>query len=294
MSSPKTEGLKGEKDSEFWPELDVSPIRPGPFATALIAGSAAGTAVDVILYPLDTVKTRLQSANGFWKTGGFSGIYRGVLPAFVGSAPNAAVFFATYDTSKHKLEKYFRCANNPAVHMIAASLGEITACIVRVPVEIVKQRRQALGDKRAIVLMSEILNKEGFLGFYRGYGTTILREIPFSVIQFPLWEYFKMQVAHRKGNVSPFESSLCGALAGGIAAGVTTPFDVAKTRIMLAEANTVEATGSFLTIWRIVYSQRGLKGLFSGVIPRTIWISFGGSIFFGTYELVKTMLQGSS
>lgn len=40
------------------------------------------------LFPLDTLKTRLQSQAGFWKSGGFSGIYRGIGPAFVGSAPN--------------------------------------------------------------------------------------------------------------------------------------------------------------------------------------------------------------
>lgn len=44
--------------------------------------------VDMALFPLDTLKTRLQSQAGFWSSGGFSGIYRGIGPAFVGSAPN--------------------------------------------------------------------------------------------------------------------------------------------------------------------------------------------------------------
>lgn len=34
--------------------------------------------------------------------------------------------------------------------------------------------------------------------------------------------------------VRPWQSSLCGAFAGGFSAAVTTPLDVAKTRIMLA------------------------------------------------------------
>ncbi len=33
---------------------------------------------------------------------------------------------------------------------------------------------------------------KGFLGLYRGYFATISREIPFSIIQFPLWEFFKV------------------------------------------------------------------------------------------------------
>ena len=35
------------------------------WTVALAAGGAAGTAVDVALFPLDTIKTRLQSNAGF-------------------------------------------------------------------------------------------------------------------------------------------------------------------------------------------------------------------------------------
>ena len=51
------------------------------------AGGVAGTAVDVILFPFDTLKTRLQSAEGFAKAGGFRGIYSGIASAASGSAP---------------------------------------------------------------------------------------------------------------------------------------------------------------------------------------------------------------
>lgn len=52
------------------------------------AGGAAGMAVDVTLYPLDTIKTRLQSELGFRTAGGFQKIYRGLGPALLGSAPS--------------------------------------------------------------------------------------------------------------------------------------------------------------------------------------------------------------
>ncbi|CAG8813675.1 9514_t:CDS:2, partial [Racocetra persica] len=57
------------------------------FAQALVAGGIAGTSVDVILYPLDTIKTRLQSKSGFYSSGGFRGIYSGLTSVIIGSAP---------------------------------------------------------------------------------------------------------------------------------------------------------------------------------------------------------------
>ena len=39
---------------------DESEVNKVPFTLALISGGVAGTAVDVALYPLDTLRTRMQ------------------------------------------------------------------------------------------------------------------------------------------------------------------------------------------------------------------------------------------
>ena len=70
------------------------------FFTSLVAGAGAGIAVDVSLYPIDTLKTRMQASNGFFAAGGFKGIYRGISAAAWGSAPGAAAFFSSYESSK--------------------------------------------------------------------------------------------------------------------------------------------------------------------------------------------------
>jgi solute carrier family 25 S-adenosylmethionine transporter 26 len=72
---------------------------PTSFLTALVAGGLAGTSVDVTLFPIDTLKTRLQAPQGFLKAGGFRGIYNGIGAAAAGSAPGAALFFSTYEVS---------------------------------------------------------------------------------------------------------------------------------------------------------------------------------------------------
>merc|ERR1711971_1382201 len=142
----------------------------------------------------------------------------------------------------------------------AAGLGEVTACLVRVPVEIVKQRRQA-GALSSVEIVRSTWRAEGLGGFYRGYLTTVARE-----------------------------ASLCGAIAGGVSAGLTTPLDVAKTRIMLAKPGTEEAGAGTLQMWRIVAREAGVRGLFAGLVPRVTWISVGGAVFFGVYEKIKSVL----
>ncbi len=78
---------------------------------SLVAGGCAGTVVDVTLFPIDTIKTRLQSPNGFWKAGGFRGIYNGLGAATLGSAPGAALFFTTYEVNV-MYHVFYHCGSN--------------------------------------------------------------------------------------------------------------------------------------------------------------------------------------
>lgn len=84
------------------------------------------------------------------------------------------------------------------------------------PIEIVKQRRQAVkGAGHPFRIVGDTLRREGFLGMYRGFGSTVLRDVPFSAIQFPIWEALKTQWrASSQREISPWEVSLCGAVAG--------------------------------------------------------------------------------
>ncbi|XP_011881414.1 PREDICTED: S-adenosylmethionine mitochondrial carrier protein homolog, partial [Vollenhovia emeryi] len=247
----------------------------------IVAGGAAGTFVDIALFPLDTLKTRLQSAEGFLKTGGFAGLYKGICPVIVGSAPTAALFFLTYEEIKTVVRPRISADYYTPLHMGAAATAEMVACLIRVPVEVMKQRRQAqIQDKKSL----------GLRLLYRGYWSTVLRDTPFSVVQFPLWEYLKRSYSFYIGReIYPVESAICGAIAGGISAAVTTPLDVAKTRIMLANRTLLSSELKILNVLHGVYLQNGFYGLFAGFGPRVMWITLGGFIFFGIYEEAKVL-----
>jgi len=249
---------------------------------ALSSGAVAGLAVDLTLYPLDTMKTRLQSQQGFKSAGGFSKIYAGVPAVAVGSAPGSAVFFFSYELSKRHLE---RVTPHPTLaHMTAATFGELTACLIRVPTEVFKQRAQATPGISTMRLVVHGLANDGLIGCYRGYWSTVGREIPFSFVEFPLWEFLKRSWSTKQDKpCTPIQTAVCGSVAGAVAAGLTTPLDVAKTRIMLSRKTRGDRS-TIRTVLADIYRTKGYRGVYAGFWPRVIWMALGGFVFFGAYE----------
>ena len=81
-----------------------------------------------------------------------------------------------------------------------------------------------------------------------------------------------------------------GALSGGLAAVVTTPFDVMKTRMMTAPR------GLPVSMQMVAFSilrQEGPLGLLKGAVPRFFWIAPLGAMNFAGYELAKKAMDKS-
>lgn len=121
----------------------------------------------------------------------------------------------------------------------------------------------------------KILRSEGGFGLYRGFTATIQREIPFSAVQFPIYEYLKKRFARDDRR----RMAICGSIAGGVTALLTTPLDVLKTRTML---NSNSDNPSFKKLW----NEGRIRSLFAGAVPRVLWVSIGGFVFFGVYEKI--------
>ena len=222
--------------------------------------------------------------------------------AVVGSAPGAALFFVTYEGTKAYLNERWTSKTgqnehlqDSAIHMAAASVGEVAACAVRVPTEIVKQRAQASQHPSSLEAFRYILSLRKGNGFgamwsqlYRGWSITIFREVPFTIIQFPLWEALKKWRCRKTGatDASAAESAVFGCLSGAVAAGATTPLDVLKTRMMLSK-DPVGLSSLTKSIW----SKEGPRAFVSGLGPRVGWISVGGAVFLGSYQWASNALS---
>jgi len=114
-------------------------------------------------------------------------------------------------------------------------------------------------------------------GLYKGFQPNLLREVPFALIQYPLYEYLHTQSSIPR----PFDGCIAGAIAGFL----TTPLDVLRTRALSDTVNT-----SYLALMRTM-RKAGISSCWKGAVPRVIWIGIGGGVYFEAYQRTKQWLQ---
>ena len=141
-------------------------------------------------------------------------MYNGMFAAAAGSAPGAALFFSTYETVKSSLTERVDPAYHTACYMASSACGEVTACWIRVPTENIKQKMQVGQYINTTDCLNAIARSgRAGSGFYKGYTATVSREVPFSFIQFPIYETLKKQWAQWQGSdVTPIQSAVCGSI----------------------------------------------------------------------------------
>ena len=270
---------------------------------ALSSGAVAGIITELTIFPIDSIKTRMQSGDGFFKSGGFRHLYRGVSAVFLSSAPDAALFFGTYETLKIVLAKYAPKGideSHPITHFCSSAAAELVACSVRAPVDQIRQRVQAGQYKGTWQAIQHLwMSNRSPLSVrlrraYRGYLPTAARDVPFSFIQLPIYEFLKVELAKFvERDLAPFEAACCGAAAGSFAGLVTTPLDVTKTRIMLGRPSALGTSyRTFGTTIRTIYSEEGARTLFRGATARVAWMGTGAFILFGAFHATRGVLMG--
>ncbi|ONK58219.1 uncharacterized protein A4U43_C09F9780 [Asparagus officinalis] len=255
----------------------------------IIAGGTAGVVVESVLYPIDTIKTRLQAARVGSKIQ-WKGLYSGLAGNLAGVLPASAVFVGVYEPTKQKLLKVFPENLSAFAHLTAGAIGGAASSLIRVPTEVVKQRMQTGQFASAPDAVRLIVAKEGFKGLFAGYSSFLLRDLPFDAIQFCLYEQLRIgyKIAARRELSDP-ENAVIGAFAGAITGAITTPLDVLKTRLM------VQGSGAkykgLISCAQTIVREEGPAVLLKGIGPRVLWIGIGGSIFFGVLEKTKQLLS---
>uniref|UniRef100_A0A673WV36 Mitochondrial glutamate carrier 1 n=1 Tax=Salmo trutta TaxID=8032 RepID=A0A673WV36_SALTR len=308
-----------------------SAIQPKLLPAKLINGGIAGLIGVSCVFPIDLAKTRLQNQqNGSRlytsmsdcliktiRSEGYFGMYRGSAVNLTLVTPEKAIKLAANDFFRQYLSKDGQKLT--LIKEMLAGCGAGTCqVIVTTPMEMLKIQLQDAGrieaqrklmpetvgpgtvptkSPTAMQLTRELLKEKGIAGLYKGLGATLLRDVPFSIIYFPL--FANLNTLGKRGAEGPapfYVSFLAGCLAGSTAAVAVNPVDVIKTRIQSMNRGSTEETYSGVTdcISKIMKNE-GPSAFLKGAYCRALVIAplFGIAqvvYFFGVGEYILGFL----
>lgn len=269
-------------------------------------GTVGALATCALLTPLDVARHSAQAAiskkspaPGFREAfqaarkPGIRGLWRG-LPLSLGlAASSPAVFLLSYE-----LQKGSREALEAGLYARAAQI-----CLLQ-PLEFLRTCRQATSMVSASEVVHlergpwQVVCAEGVTSLWRGVIPTLLRDVPAVGI---FWTSYSFLQSYTVGSEQDFLSdeppggalqlSATAAVCGAVAAGLTQPFDVVKTRMQVHQQVRSDHSGyRKVTIARVVptlkevYSMAGVMGFWAGGLARGLRAAAGGFLLGPLFE----------
>ena len=144
--------------------------------------------------------------------------------------------------------------------------------------------------------IAALARTHGNLHLWRGLGTTLWRDVPFSGLYWAGYESIKHSL-NLQGHEGAGVAFASGAISGTLAALATSPFDVLKTRkqalLMSGSIGGTESgsVGTFAVLREIVRNE-GVSALYAGLVPRITKIAPACCIMIGCFE-VRLCPRGS-
>lgn len=271
------------------------------------------------------------------KNEGISTLWRGLSPTLVMVIPGNVIYFAGYDWLRyHKASPIRKISSDTYAPLIAGSLARVAAGVAVSPIEMFRTRMQATAGSGADVFretmsgLHHMARTQGFTSLWRGLTLTLWRDVPFSGFYWWGYEAIRNQLTDARelakgrtleagqsmtsgraaqadqDHATTFvDSFIAGAGSGSVAAFITTPFDVGKTRQQVYhhagdDAPSVIAAKEAAKIGKHIpeelsmprflhhiYKEEGMAGLFKGWAARCMKVAPACAIMISSYELGK-------
>ncbi|XP_021280695.1 mitochondrial carrier protein MTM1 isoform X3 [Herrania umbratica] len=247
---------------------------------------------------------------------GFARLWRGTNASLALAVPTVGIYMPCYDIFRNSIEEF--TTNNaptltPYVPLVAGIFARSLACVTCYPVELARTRMQAFKETQSgvkppgvwktlvgvinpVMSTNYIQNLQSYRILWTGLSAQLARDVPFSGICWSTLEPIRRKLLVLMGDEAGVGRILganftAGFVAGSIAAAVTCPLDVAKTRSQIEKDPTkalkMTTRQTLLEIWR----DGGMKGLFTGLGPRVGRAGPSVGIVVSFYEVVKYALH---
>jgi len=303
---------------EQWEDWDASTM---PLWKHAMAGSCAGVMEHIGMYPLDTVKTHMQALKPGARlgvvdvvrsivqdTGGF-GFLRGISAIAAGCIPAHIALFTSYEFSKQRLLSA-EGAHEPMKAAFCGACATVCHDVILTPMDVVKQRMQLGAYRNTGDCLRSTLRGEGVRGLYRSVPTTLALNVPFGGVFVASNESLKLSLGLGENSGSNGDSArsassrsdlplyfMSAGLSGALAAGVTQPLDVVKTRLQTQDVAVGSVRHSafpkysgFVPTVMTIVREEGAATFVRGMLPRMIHAVPSAAMCWGTYEAVKSFL----
>ncbi|KFK36750.1 mitochondrial substrate carrier family protein [Arabis alpina] len=173
----------------------------------LFAGGMAGAVAQASIYPLDLVKTRLQTCTS--QAGvvvprlgtltkdilvheGPRAFYKGLFPSLLGIIPYAGIDLAAYEKLKDLSRTYILQDAGPLVQLGCGTISGALGATCVYPLQVVRTRMQAERTRTSMSgVFRRTISEEGYKALYKGLLPNLLKVVPAASITYMVYEAMK-------------------------------------------------------------------------------------------------------
>ncbi|KAF0982450.1 hypothetical protein FDP41_011380 [Naegleria fowleri] len=287
------------------------------YARYALSGALCCSITHGALTPVDVVKTRKQLDPVVYNKGmiasfrqiiqaeGPAAIWTGVGPTFAGYFLQGAFKFGGYEFFKKQfvnslgIEK--ATENRTAIYLASSALAEFFADIALCPLEATRIRlvSQPTFANGLLGGFTRLLKEEGVIrGFYSGFFPILLKQIPYTMAKFVVYELCVEEIANLIGKPKSEMSKsgqmgvdlTSGLIAGACAAIISQPADTLLSKINKQKG----AEGASISSRLIALAKElGPRGLFLGLGPRIVMVGALTAGQFAIYSSIKAALNAT-
>lgn len=300
------------------------------FGNKFFSAGLAACFADLVTFPLDTAKVRLQiQGEAGTKTGklgvsskaveqvfkykgpigtirviireeGVRGLYNGIVPGLQRQMCFASIRIGSYDVFRDYYTKLFKSNSQKPTFLSRMAAGITTgalAIMIAQPTDVVKVRMQAQRPgvparySGTINAYRTIAVTEGVKGLWKGMVPNIARNVVVNCSELVTYDIIKDFILSRNLLTDNLPCHFVAAFGAGFCATViASPVDVVKTRYMNSSKGQYKGV---LDSAMKMYQEGGPIAFYKGFFPSFLRLGSWNIVMFITYEQLKRFISAN-
>lgn len=271
----------------------------------------------MLLQPLDLLKTRVQQSGRSSLSAALrdlrqsshivQGLWRGTVPSALRTGFGSALYFTSLNAIREHVQKASllgqlsktRARNTSSAlptltntaNLVSGAAARTFAGFVLMPLTVIKVRFESnlYSYSSMWTATKDIRRRDGFRGFFAGFGATAMRDAPYAGMYVLVYEMLKTKLgslvspvgqAKMQASTASSINFSSAVLAGAVCSAMSNPFDAVKTRIQLQPHRYRNIAQAF----RMMVREDGFRSLWNGLALRMSRKALSSALAWTIYE----------